>query len=206
MGGYKGPSLVKSKVTGYTEAVDYFNYLSSSQKNTAIQQTYRIATKQYRAALRVNTPKGKTGSIRGIKYRGSGGKPSKKLNQSIGVRKSKRYRGTKELVQPTWAGHLVKRGGRANHFVVQGRKAIKQDGSSLERASGKRKKYMRFADKGGHVVHRKEVAASKPNPFVARTLSQKEGTIFNDFQTHFIKAMDKEAKKYLKQYYKAGGI
>jgi len=195
-------SKLQNGVTGMKESVKYFSYLSGAQKNSAIARSYGIATKKYRKELVDKTPESDTGKISGIRFMTASGKRKKKLKQSVGVIRSKKYRGTKTLVVPTWVGHVVKRGGRANHLVVRGRSAIKQDGSKLERRKGKRKKYMRFLGADGAITYNKEVAKSKPNPYVQQTYNTYKDSIFKGFQDSFIEAMNRVAKRDFKKYYR----
>lgn len=181
-----------SDFSGMDEAVRLFKYLSSSGKNRVIRKSYQLATKKYRAALKLATP---TGENR------SDGKP---LKNTISYTRSKKYANKNNLIDPLLTGHLVRRGAYHLHLNVLGRKAITTDRFALDRkrkgGGTKPRRALSFTD-GGKKYVVKKVKGVKPNPFVGRVFASMRGEIEGSFATSFIKGSRFIAKKILKQYY-----
>lgn len=191
------PPKNRLQIAGLKEAERLFNYMSGRKKNILVRRSYGYATKEYRAALRRATPVGKEMKNMTIK-----GKPAKRLNQTIGYARSKKYANMGKLVEPFQVGHLNKKGSFHNHLVIRGRAAIEADGSALQRGKGKRKDLMQF-HVGGKAVFAKKVKATKPNPYVGQIAAQYKERIASSFGDAFVRSLDIEAKKILKQYYVA---
>lgn len=191
----KVPSKDFLTIKGLVEAERLFAYMASRKKNILVKQSYGYATKEYRAALRRNTPIGS--EPKGLDKKG---KPRKRLNQTIGFERSKKYANLGKLVEPVQVGNLNKKGGYHQHLVVRGRAAIKADGKKLQRGNGKRKSVMRFKA-GGKNVFATKVKATKPKSFVEPVALQYKDKIANSFGDAFVKALGNEAKKILGKYY-----
>jgi len=196
---------------GMPEAIAFLSYMSSREKNPAIRKSYVIATKDYRRALKVATPVQKETRISGVRdlrkrttrqaARGKLGKKRGSLKQSVGIAKSRKHKNKGDLIDPIWAGHLVKKGAFAQHFIVLGTPAIVQNGSSLHRGAGRRKKTMRFSLKGG-TVHTKLRKAKAANHYVNPIAAKYKGIILSQFGDSFILAMKKHARKRYPEYFK----
>ncbi len=174
-------------ITGLKEAERLFAYMASSKKNVLVKKSYGFATKKYRAALRRATPKGTES-----KGTNKSGKPVKRLKQTIGFERSRKYANSGRLVEPVWAGHLNKKGAFHNHLVVLGRKATQAKKSSI----------MKFKV-GDNTVFARKVKATKPHPYVGETAEKYKDVIGKDFGDAFVRALDHEAKRILKKYYVA---
>lgn len=197
MAAYKGPPIeaLQGEIKGLKEAKEFFKYLSGKQKNRAIKRAYGYATKEYRAKLKLDTPK------RIVKGAGNTKKP---LYKTVDIEPSKKYRDALGLVEPTWIGHLVKKGAYHQHLVVRGRKRIDQEvGGPLQRGTGQRKTLMKWRDAEG-LTFTKEVAGTKARDYVTPLIRTYTKNIVDRFGDDLVRAMDLEAKKYLKQYYRAG--
>lgn len=179
---------------GLPEAVRLFGYLSSAGKNRIISKSYGFATKDYRKALRRATPVGVSGlqGVRALKKSKNGklGRRKKKLKDTISFARSRKYANRQGLIDPVWAGHLVKRGANHNHLVVGGRK----------KSVPTKKKAMSFYANGKvHVVKGSKAVA--PNDYVGKVAAIEKAGIIDNFGKAFIKGADSEARRILKRYY-----
>lgn len=181
---------------GMKEAVRFFGYLSSAGKNRIISKSYGFATKDYRKALRKPgvTPRGESGLL-GIKKfakskNGKRGRRRNKLINTISFARSRKYANTSGLIDPVWAGHMVKKGASHNHLIVLGRK---------KSVPTKKKAMSFYANKKVWVV--KESPAVAPNNYVGKVAAMEKAGIIDNFGKAFIKGADSEAKRILKRYY-----
>jgi hypothetical protein len=178
------------EIVGLKQAVAFMAWMSSREKNSAVRQAYRVAVRSYINDLRQNTPKSK-----GEKKLNKKGKPAKHMKNTMGVAFSRKKFGN--IIDPMYAGHMLKKGAYHQQLLVDGTGSWRQDGTPLQRSSGGskvRKKVMKFKGSKGEDVFGKNKKAVKGNNYVKPVAARHIGQITNDFGNSFILGMQKEAR------------
>lgn len=180
----------QSKFSGMEEAVRFIRWMSTAEKNRAVRKAYVIATKKYLIALKGRTPDNK--------YPNNPKRSAKKkpLKQTIGFAWSKEHRTGKNLIDPIWVGHLVRKGAYHQHFIVQGTKAWNQGLGAKQRSTGgskQRKDVFTFKTQSNKWYRGFAKRAVRGKFYVKKVYDSQYAGIENGFADAFVRGMRKEA-------------